>query len=99
MRTVVGVGALCGHGTVSATVSEGRCWDCHLAHLRETGQRRRADRLEEIKRERDAGLFDLDAMQGPMADLLMTEFSRGYDDESSVPPPSTRPRHSVRPSL
>lgn len=46
----------CGH--VSLAVSEGRCWDCHLAWLRANGQDARADRLVVLKRQRAEGCVD-----------------------------------------
>lgn len=57
----------CGHE--DREVSWGRCWPCHLAFLRETGDGARADRLEAVQRQRLAGLVDWDRL---VADLLTT---------------------------
>lgn len=84
-----GVGPLCGHGTASAAVSRDRCWDCHLAYLRDTGQHERAELIVKIKREHDEGRVDLEALEEGMVDLLMNELGRDYD-EAAVPRGPTR---------
>lgn len=93
-----GMGPSCGHGTASAAVSEERCWDCHLAYLRDTDQPARADRLVELKSEHDEGGFDLEALEEGMVDLLMSEFCRRFDDEATVPPRSASRRRIGRPA-
>lgn len=53
-----------------------RCWDCHLAHLRSTGQDARADRLLEIRRQLNEGRFDFDALMEGLAERIIAEYGR-----------------------
>jgi hypothetical protein len=82
-----GAPAACGHGTDNGTTSLGRCWDCHLAHLRANGDPDRADRLEEAKRLHDEGRFDMAALEAGMVGVLIDEYGRTYDDpvDDAVP--------------
>lgn len=80
--------AACGHGI---EVSDGRCWDCHLAHLRENGAGERADRLVMIRRQHDEGRFDYAALLRGLAGRLMDELPSGAEPE--VPRKASRLRH------
>lgn len=53
MARIVGVPMDCGHD--AQEISPERCWPCHLAHLRARGDPERAERLERLKEQRDAG--------------------------------------------
>lgn len=50
----------CGH--VAYEVHWGRCWPCHLAHLRANGDPGRAERLERLKELQDAGRLSWDRL-------------------------------------
>lgn len=88
----------CGHGS---EVSYGRCWDCHLAHLRDTGQGARADRLIEHKRQQDEGRVDfkrlVDGLAEMYAEQLVTEADEDLDRTRR--PPEVRPLRHGRPGL
>lgn len=53
MARIAGVPMDCGHD--AQEVGWGRCWPCHLAHLRAKGEGARADRLERLKELQDSG--------------------------------------------
>lgn len=83
-------GKVCGHGR---PVSAGRCWGCHLTHLRGTGQGARADRLVELKRQQDEGRLDLKWLVDAMARMYAEEFTLRADDD----PDDTLHRRLVHP--
>lgn len=88
--------AACGHG---AEVAAGRCWDCHLAHLRSTGKRAQADQLIERKRQLSEGRFDLKRLVDEMAAMYAEGFTlrADPDPDGTRRPPEARPRRHGRP--
>lgn len=72
----------CGHNSIE--VSLGRCWDCHLAHLRASGQGDRADRLIVLKRQKDEGTVDF---SGLVDGLVAAYEARRKDTEKRAKPP------------
>lgn len=86
--------AACGGGV---EVSRGRCWDCHVAFLRSTGQDERADRIVALRRVIDEGQFAPDTWLDGLATRIKDEYARDVGPDVNQSRSARRLRHG-RPS-